>query len=190
MAGVLIAQNAITMEQDRKRREQDRKRRFASIGRDQLFIKSSDPIDKIGNNISKTRENWLYKNGSIYEKKNRVFSIKYAITAIAVTTVISLFLDITWETFLNNKYPFSNPSPFHSLEKVIEISVIAGFFIGIFSAGNERISYIKLTPLDRYVDSSNCGTSILIKIYDLRGYRNIDDDELDNVISNISGIIE
>jgi len=143
--------------------QESKQRRFSHMGRDQMVIETTDPIEVATEKIAGLYKEWYVKNAEVYEKKDSNYSPEAAI----VFGFIAILAVTVWYAIDHWHYPLS---AWDTVGLLCGITFISGF-LGIF-LGDNPIEYIRFSSTDKDL------TRILIKIYDSDGRRNLDDDDL------------
>ena len=145
---------------------------------DQILIKSKHGVKECVEKISETRPQWIGEGNEIVQAKSETVSFigVFFLATITLTSTGFIWL-ILYETPLY--LPRATPLPF------IQIILIV-LFTGLLSGRMATSGYAKL----KYIDIKESGkeTLILIEVYDFDGTRNIDDDEIYNIINSVEGI--
>jgi hypothetical protein len=183
-AGVAVAASSIATSvaiAEMQREEEEAKgRRIENEGKDQIVLETTKNIDRIGEEIASEWVDYYYNSEeeAIYSKTKSMFGFG---TAIGVSLFSWAILGLIWfvgmvtltslgeySSDAAEWFPINFPI---SIVISIIIGIIAGF---IFHPNDEQIEWIRMTKLEK----GKMKTRVLIKRYDNRGYRYIDEDEL------------
>lgn len=184
-AGAAIAASSIAtglaIAEIQREEDEAKQRRIAYEGKDQVVFETPKDMDKIGEEIADIWSGTYYNSneGSIYSKAKGKFgfgaAIGFAVLAWIILAIVwfcgAYYLDnyggaSYWEA--NEWFPIDLPMS-------IIVSIIVGIVFGFLNHPvDEEIRYIKFSSIDKGKNK----TRILIKKYDYRGYRNIDEDDI------------
>jgi len=155
-------------------------RRKSHMGADQIVLETRKGIDTIGEKIAEMYTNWYYnkEREQIYRHERKMFGF---LGAALGTSVIALCLIIyffivevaictDWRNDSCNAawYPFDF---FSGAMLCIGIGILVGF---VLHPVDMPIEYIRLSE-------SQKGTRILLKVYDDKGRRNLDEDTISDI---------
>lgn len=168
MAGATVAmETAIIAEQE----EEDEQRRKSHMGNDQLLIETTLSVDTVGEKVASVFKNWYYKDYNICRKRNSKFDFGMAFLCLFLSMIIFATMFILLWVF-NIFSTDINTSIFIS----IAVSIIIAIICGIESAKTDDVvDWINISQ------SKNGNARILIKIYTSDGYRNINEDDLQDI---------
>tara|TARA_Y100000310_G_scaffold339572_1_gene432627 strand:- start:63 stop:578 length:516 start_codon:yes stop_codon:yes gene_type:complete len=162
---------AVFLAQNAQRAEEARKRRMSVRGKDELYIETDKSSEYIGNKLASHFEGWYYKDGSIWQKEPYFDIGSFGLGVILFGFILHLIWAIKTSNWFKIGYFEYIKTEFGaiSLSIAIVLTILTGFF-----SWDSKIDYIKLGK-----------NYVLFKIYDGRGYRNIHEDELDNMLKAI-----
>ena len=151
--------------------EQARKRRMENKGHDQVFIKFRDSKKKVGDKVAKLRSNWVFNGEKIIRNKEGL-GMDWGVF-LGVGLLAALILSMGWVVYIS-LCNFVCDSPIGLVHGFFIVSGIATIFGVVAGSENYAIDWIRISR-ERDI------TSLLVKIYNSEGHRNIDEDELDRL---------
>jgi len=163
-----------------KEEAEGKARRKSHMGTDQVMLESRKCIDPIGEKIAEIYSNWYYnkEDGQIYRRERKMFGFfgaglgasAIAICLIAYAIIVEVAICTDWRNDSCNAAWFPLDF-FPSALLCIGIGILVGF---VLHPEDVPIDYIRLSE-------SQKGTRILLKVYDDKGRRNLDEDTISDI---------
>ena len=176
IAGATMAATSMMIAREE---EDNKKRRFRNIHgetKDQIFLKFSEPKERVLKRLNDYYGTDDENDGALIYKNNNKFNAKAFFISFAVAFFV--ILGIQW-IIAEASWDYNTTVNFFNV-----IDLIGGLVVGIFFAlilnRDTEIDYIK-------VGTRKGQTTVLIKKYDSEGYRNIDEDDLDELLETLHG---
>ena len=165
--------------------EEAKHRRKSHMGHDQILIKSKLPVDKMGECIAGTFNNWRWEDGDIMrDPRNKKSPSKLtthfaAYAAIIYGIVIAVQNGIRYYTSTQYYNPWSldlMPNGISIICLIVMLGILS--WSNVTDNASRTLDYIRISKIPG-------GSKVLLKIYDDDGERNLDEDELDEIITQI-----
>lgn len=149
-----------------------RKRRMDQRINDELLIHTKLSKETVGKRLASVFCNWYYEDGYIWVKKAKInlWAVIYAFIGLLFAVhFLWAYLKGYW---VMDTYMFFIKTDFGIISSLV--IMVLSLFVGFIFGGDTFIDYIQLKE-----------NKILFLIYDDEGYRNIHEDELDDLLKVI-----
>jgi hypothetical protein len=162
--------------------EKSKGRRMANRGQDQIFLKIKYSMENVGKEIASVYDNWKFKDGNIYITSNPFDVFAFIISFIVIGFLVWLVFLMLGPSLFGCQYYFNCDIPIEYWFYGIAItSALSGFITYLLCRGDDELDYIKLGMSGEY-------TTVLIKKFDSDGYRNLDDDDIDKIVTKLEAL--
>lgn len=143
----------------------------------QIIVKTGRNIDVIGKRIAATYDNWYYDNKTIYQRDSVDFGTISDLVSVTIFAAVGYAL---WYIIESIK------TPVFDVITTVMVFIVIGILFNLTRCKKdeiEKVDYIKF-------EEAEGANKVLIEPYDIDGTRNLEDDELNEILVKIGGVVE